>query len=389
MLWQLLVWVQWCGAVATTAPPRPPALNDTNESYDLVVYACTPAGFAAALGARAAGAQRVLVLEPTSHVGGMAAAGGIGLRDCEQDQVRDNNSTQHTWGMRNAQFYGVSQPVWQPDNWLGEQTFKAMLREAGVTLRMLGPSDEKMELVEGPSGVVTTTSSGGGRRISALRLQSTGGREAEVVHAKYVIDASYEGEILAAAGVSSTFGRESAKQYNELGFGGVTRGSIAHFQPPISPFVQDGMPELLPYVQAGPDPRTRLGAADDNLMAFSYRACLTTNVSNMVAVTPPPGYDPADFELPRRYLRAELAANKTPSTPWGDLTYHGYQQLPKSMKYDACCGAAAVGIDATGLAVKAGNRIANYANASRRQRAAIAAQHRYWVSLRGHAPASP
>ena len=40
---------------------------------------------------------------------------------------------------------------------------------------------------------------------------------------------------------------------------------------------------------------------------------------------------------------------------------------------DACCGAAAVGIDATGLAVKAGNRIANYANASRRQRAAIAA----------------
>jgi Zn-dependent alcohol dehydrogenase len=61
------------GVVASDAP---------SAQYDVVVWACTPAGFAAALGAKAAGAKRVVVIEPTSNVGGMAAAGGIGLRDC-------------------------------------------------------------------------------------------------------------------------------------------------------------------------------------------------------------------------------------------------------------------------------------------------------------------
>ena len=105
---------------------------------------------------------------------------------------------------------------------------------------------------------------------------------------------------------------------------------------------------MLPFVQSGPDPRDRVGQADKNLMAFSYRACLTTDPNNMVPVTAPPGYDPKDFELARRYLLAEIAAGKTPSTPWGDLTYHGYEKLSKPMKFDACCGDSAVGIDAPG-----------------------------------------
>ena len=368
-------------AHATPRQPPPPhdgsASASANSTYDVVVWACSPAGFAAALGAKAAGAQSVLVLEPTNHVGGMAAAGGIGLRDCEQDEIRDNNSTQHTWGMRNAQYYGVKAPVWQPDNWLGEQTFKAMLAEADVTLRMLGAEDQNDELVEGPDGVVVSED-GGERRIMALKLRRRDG-SIDVISAAYFIDASYEGDLLVAAGVTYTYGRESSTQYGEGSFGGVTNGSIAQFKTPISPFVKDGMPEILPFVQAGVDPRKNVGAADKNLMAYSFRACLTTNASNSVPITAPAGYDPADFELARRYLRAELAANKTPSTPWGDLAYHGYEQLPKAMKFDACCGGAAVGIDVTGLASEAGNGIANYAIATRKQRAAIAARHRYWV----------
>ena len=95
------------GVVASDAP---------SAQYDVVVWACTPAGFAAALGAKAAGAKRVVVIEPTSNVGGMTAAGGIGLRDCEQDVIRTppNNSTQYTWAMRNAEYYGVAGPVRVP-----------------------------------------------------------------------------------------------------------------------------------------------------------------------------------------------------------------------------------------------------------------------------------
>eukprot|EP01045_Picozoa_sp_COSAG04_P012885 COSAG04_NODE_886_length_9631_cov_8.594943_2_plen_216_part_00 len=162
------------------------ATGEGGEPWDVVVYACTPAGFAAALGAKAAGAPRVLVLEPTAHVGGMAAAGGIGLRDTDQDQVRDNNSTQHTWGMRNARFYGVPEPVWQPDNWLGERTFKTMLAEAGVELRL------NAQVVEGPAGL-RLKSQGDSRVITALALEGATAAAAPTwIEARYVIDASCE-----------------------------------------------------------------------------------------------------------------------------------------------------------------------------------------------------
>ena len=157
--------------------------GDASEAWDVIVYACTPAGFSAALGAKAAGATKVLVLEPTAHVGGMAAAGGIGLRDTDQDQVRDNNSTQHTWGMRNARYYGVSEPVWQPDNWLGERTFKEMLAEAGVELRL------NAVVVEGPAGLRIKRQAGS-RVITALALE--GIAAPTWIEARYVIDASCE-----------------------------------------------------------------------------------------------------------------------------------------------------------------------------------------------------
>ena len=83
----------------------------------------------------------------------------------------------------------------------------------------------------------------------------------------------------------------------------------------------------------------------------------------MVPFSAPPGYDPADFELQRCYLLSELAAGKTPHSPWGILPYHGYPSS-KSMKLDACYGMSAVGIDAVGIAV-------GYANAPQAQRKEI------------------
>ena len=89
-----------------------PRLSFEDRKYDVIIFGATPAGFAAALAAKASGAESVLLLEPTAHVGGMASAGGIGLRDCKRKQLRMNNSTQYTWAMRNAEFYNVDDPVW-------------------------------------------------------------------------------------------------------------------------------------------------------------------------------------------------------------------------------------------------------------------------------------
>ena len=332
-------------------------VNATALAYDVLIYGSTPAGFAAALAARDAGAERVLLVEPTAHVGGMAGPGGIGLRDCEKNAVRENNASQHRWGWRNAAHYGVSRPVWQPDMWLAEQTFREMLSEARVELRVRSP------MIEGTAGVRVAN-----KRIRAIALEPQG----HWVEAKIFIDASYEGELLMAAGAQFTYGREARSTYDES-LAGVTQGSIAKFTVPVSATRTDG--SLLNWIQAAPDPRTRVGAADDNLMAYSFRACLTANRSNMVPITAPPGYDPADFELPRRLLLAELAAGKSVSAPWELLPYHGYEQLRRDMKYDACCGKSPVGIDAVGLAAQP----VNYATATRAERGRIAAAHRYYV----------
>ena len=333
--------------------------NPTDSDYDVIVFAATPAGLAASLAAKAAGAQKVLLLEPTAHVGGVASPGGIGLRDCADNRVRTNNATQYQWGMRNAKFYGVDQPVWQPDNWVGEQSFLDMLKESGVELRL------KTTFVEGSDGIQTTADSNDLRRITGIKLES-----GELLRSKYVIDASYEGELMRSSGyVTYTFGRESQQQYNES-LGGVTNKSVGQFKYPVNPYQSDNI-TLLKWIQDQPDPRKRLGAADDNLMAYSFRACLTKDKNNMVSFAPPPGYNPADFELQRRYLLSELKAGKDPQRPWHNFPYSSYPSS-KAMKFDACCGQSPVGIDAVGLAV-------GYANGTRAQRKEIIDKHHYYV----------
>lgn len=339
--------------------------SSTDNKYDVIVFAATPAGFAAALAAKASGADKVLLLEPSAHVGGMAT-GGIGLRDCDHNEIRTNNSTQHEWAMRNAEFYGVDGPVWQPDNWLGEQTFLEMLNEAGVELRL------NSTFVEGSTGIRTTIDNSGFRRISGIQLES-----GEWLECRYIIDASYEGEVMTSSGhVTYTFGREPREQYNES-FAGITYSSKAQFEYSVNPYYSTAenavVPNttLLPWIQKYLDPRKKIGEADDNLMAYTFRPCLTHNRSNVAPFTEPPGYDPEDFELPRRYLMSQLENGKNPTLPWSNLGYHSYPRK-KSGKYDACCGYSSVGIDAVGLAV-------GYANANRAERKVIYDKHRYYV----------
>ena len=333
-----------------------------DSNYDVIVFGATPAGLSASLAAKAAGAQKVLLVEPTAHVGGMAASGGIGLRDCKHNEVRTNNATQYQWAMRNAKFYGVDNPVWQPDNWVGEKTFLDMLKDSGVELRL------NTTFVEGSAGINTSIDSDGMRRITGIKLES-----GKWLGCKYVVDASYEGELMIASGnVTYTFGRESQQQYNES-LAGVTNSSDDQFQYPVNPYKSDNV-TLLKWIQDGPDPRERFGAADKNVMSYTFRPCLSKDKNNMVPYAPPPGYDPADFELQRRYLLAELAAGKDPTRPWNNFTYDTSYPSSKSVKYDAWNGIAPVGIDAVGLAGSMG-----YVNATRAQRKAIYDTHRYYV----------
>jgi hypothetical protein len=338
--------------------------------FDVLVYRATPGGIAAAISAAEMG-SKVLLIEPSSHVGGMATEGGIGLRDGPDYMRSDPRSSQYQWGRRNAMHYGIDDGdsdgdgdgdsvIWQPDHFVGESNFLEMLDESGVELLL------DTDFVEGPSGVrIDSSASAGSRRIDAILLENH-----TWVQASYFIDASYEGELMQAAGVDFTFGRESSNTYDEA-WGGVTNFSAAQFQLSINPFGDDG--QLLRYVNRGNNPASQLGQGDDNLMAYSYRVCLTKDPNISVAVTPPDGYHSADFEIARRLVVAERRLNISLSEPWLYLDYMGYGRIPdRMMKYDGCCGVGPVGIDVVGLAV-------GYANASRALRAKIAADHRYYV----------
>jgi hypothetical protein len=334
--------------------------------YDVLVYRATPGGIAAAISAAEMG-SKVLLVEPSLHVGGMATEGGIGFRDGPDYMRSDPRNSQYRWGRRNAMHYGIDDyhkdgatVIWQPDHFVGESNFLEMLDESGVEL-LLGT-----DFVEGPSGVrIDSSASAGSRRIDAILLENH-----TWVQSTYFIDASYEGELMQAAGVDFTYGRESSNTYDEA-WGGVTNFSAAQFHLSINPFGDDG--RLLRYVTRGINPSSQLGQGDDNLMAYSYRVCLTKDPNISVAVTPPDGYHSADFEVARRLVVAERRLNISLSEPWLYLDYMGYSRIPnKVMKYDGCCGVGPVGIDVVSLAV-------GYANASRTLRAKIAADHRYYV----------
>ncbi|GKY95907.1 hypothetical protein MPSEU_000551300 [Mayamaea pseudoterrestris] len=353
------------GETSSPVTTLPNHVADAEHHYHVIIYRATPAGIAAAIAAKqTSSTARVLILEPTARIGGMATEGGIGLRDAFTNDFRyaNENSSQYQWGRLNAKHYGIKSLVWQRDNWVGEQSFWILLEQAGVEVKL------NSNFIEGSAGVVLERNSDDSYRIQALLLQNNA---ITILSADYFIDASYEGELMQATRVVDwTHGRESRAKYNEP-FAGVGNFSAAQFPGNVNPFLPNG--SLLKYLTFGDNPNLRLGQADDNLMAYSYRVCLTKDPLMAVPVTPPLNYNPDDFELARRLIRLELSLNRTLSQPWLYMDYTGYDARNQTfVKYDACCGQGAFGIDAVGLAK-------GYVNATRAARATMAHQHLYYT----------
>lgn len=182
-------WVLWLSLLAFT---------NSSLFYDVVVYRATPGGIAAAISAASVFVKRrILLLEASSHVGGMATEGGIGLRDGFEFVRMDPRNSQYEWGRRNARHYGIKQGViWQPDHYVGEANFQSMLREAGVTVLL----DMDFCTI----------------RINGTKMEAIVLENGTWIEAPFFIDASYEGELMQASRVVDyTYGRESSSTYRE------------------------------------------------------------------------------------------------------------------------------------------------------------------------------
>ncbi|HEY0792677.1 MAG TPA: FAD-dependent oxidoreductase [Chthoniobacterales bacterium] len=256
---------------------------DPHEA-DVVIYGGTPAGIAAAVQVGRMGGRAVLI-EPTRHLGGMMTS-GLGF----SDYLPAFKAV--VGGISQEFFARVGHVYERPDSMtfephVAERVFNEMIRESSVHVAM----GDKLDRVEVS-----------GKKIVSV---TTAGRA--TFRAQMFIDASYEGDLLAGAGVSRTIGREANAKYQET-LNGVRPPQDGE---PLSAFREPGRPAsgLLPYVQADRD--LPVGAADGGVQAYGYRLCLTRNAANRIPFTAPPGYDERDYELLARDIQQRLSRGET------------------------------------------------------------------------------
>lgn len=252
---------------------------------DVVVYGSTPGGFCAAIAAAREGAS-VILIEPTDHVGAMTTGG---LSHCDSNQMVRSTliGLFHEWHTRVVKDYtdrGLKAPydptvkdqsIWVFEPHVAMRVTKNMLDEAKVKVLV----NERLTSVKMYR-----------RRIAALNTK------ADTYNAKVFVDGTYEGDLMAAAGVDWTLGREGRAEYDEP----LAGKRYPKQKMEINGFDDGG--KLLPLLTT--DDGGKEEAGDKNVMTYSFRLCLTADPKNRVPMPKPDRYDPARFEIIRRYLKA-------------------------------------------------------------------------------------
>jgi hypothetical protein len=132
----------------------------------------------------------------------------------------------------------------------------------------------------------------------------------KIFRAKMFIDATYEGDLMAKAGVRYEVGREANSEYGETLNGGRALTPKHQFAVAVDPYLNPGAPGsgLLPFIQSAE--AGKAGESDRSVQAYNYRLCYTRNPANRLPHKKPPQYDPAKYELLARYLEALVAAGR-------------------------------------------------------------------------------
>lgn len=255
---------------------------------DLVVYGGTASGVMTAYSAAKDGLN-VVLLEPGTHLGGMVT-GGLSATDLGHFTIIGGYT--RAFYMKAAAHYGVNNldagPNWRSEPHVDEAIFRDMLKDAGVKVYF-------RERVREKNGVKLT-----GKRITLI---TTG--DGKQWPAKIFADCSYEGDLMAQAHVSYTWGRESLAEYGES-LAGVRAKTPGHqFAWPLSAY--DDQHHLLREINPGP--LAAPGSGDKKVQAYNFRLILTTDPADKLPFPEPKGYDRSRFVLLQRYL-AEFQTNK-------------------------------------------------------------------------------
>lgn len=255
------------------------------RNYDFVVYGATAGGVTAAVAAAREG-LRVALLEPRDHVGGMVT-GGLSWSDIGREEVIGGLALEFAWRVGMAYHMRRYMPraprVWAFEPKVAERVMRQMLHAAGVEVFFRHRLRER-------GGVVKS-----GARIERILLENGAEFQAAVF-----ADCTYEGDLMAQAGVSYTWGREAQDQYAES-LAGVREKTPQHqFTVEVNPYDANG--NLLPLIQAGP--RGKAGSADKKVQAYNFRVIVSSDPGNRLPFPKPKNYDPGRYELLARWLAA-------------------------------------------------------------------------------------
>ena len=274
--------------------------------YDIVIYGGTSAGIVAAVQAIRM-EKSVIVIEPGNHLGGLTT-GGLGQTDIGNkhviggisrefyERIAQKYSKPETWQWQKREDYqnlgqgikeskGVSMWTFEPK--VAQAVFQDMIREHNILVVL----SERLDLTK---GVVKKNG-----KIQSIIMES-----GKKISGKVFIDATYEGDLLAQAGVSYTVGRESNAKYGET-LNGVQTEMAVYFQFPdgVDPYVVKGdrSSGLLPNVNNNPGEE---GDDDKNVQAYCFRSCLTDEPDNRMPFKKPIEYSELEYELLFRAIEA-------------------------------------------------------------------------------------
>ncbi len=261
---------------------HPDWIQKTSEhlTVDVCIYAASSAGVTAACEAKKRG-KSVVLLQPGKFVGGLTS-GGLGWTDFGKKHVIGGIARE--FYRRVGALYGKDEE-WQFEPSKAAKVYDDILREAGVSVRFCQYIDQATVT----NGKLTEISLLGGLRVSA----------------KMFIDASYEGDLMARAGVNYFVGREDNSVYDET-LNGVQVPKYHQFSHFVDPYVKEGDPAsgLLPGILAE-DISDQIGKGDKRVQAYNFRVCMTDDPALKIDWEKPAGYDENLYILAGRWLRSE------------------------------------------------------------------------------------
>lgn len=265
------------------------------NSYDVIVYGATSAGISSAVESSRMG-KSVLIVEPSNRIGGLTT-GGLGATDIGNkiaiggisrefyERIAQKYASPEAWKWQKKEKPVKTKWTFEPK--VASEVYQDMILEHEILVVF----NERLDL---NGGVIRK-----GEKIQSIVMES-----GKKFSAKVFIDATYEGDLMALAGISYTVGRESNAQYGETLNGVQTKLAHYHqFPDGVDPYLEKGNPAsgLLPNVNRKPGEE---GSADNKVQAYCFRMCLTNVPENRIPFEKPEQYNELEYELLFRAFEA-------------------------------------------------------------------------------------